>query len=200
MSVSSIVLVAAVVVLTWYVYCKVKQNPSKLAKNITQGVTEGHFDYNDVEISQSPDFNVAGTRPPSYRPWKSGKFVMTMGIIKCEQSDWLAIDDQYEKEQKLRQWLVENHREGVMQLLPGSEMACIEALQMVASFMTRRYPHLFFSPGGKPDYIHNSLTKRTFRIKEPFDLPPLQIAAQLAMEDLNLLIQGFGDDADQHYL
>lgn len=125
---------------------------------------------------------------------------MTMGIQKTAQEEWLDLDNRYWDEQALRRTLLQNEHDEVTQVLPGSEPACIEALEFIVSFLTRRFPHLFFHPDGKRDYVHNVLTKMTFRIRQPFEAPPLEVAAQLVMEDLNLLIQGFGPDPEQHYL
>lgn len=155
----------------------------------------------EKSVTPLPEFDVENTAPHPYRPWRSGKFVMTMGIQKVEdESDWLALDNRYHAEQQLRRDLLKTHRQAVMQILPGSEAACIEVLETIVSYLSHRFPHLFFHPNGKLDYIHNRLTKLTFRIKEPFEIPPLEVAAQLTMEDLNLLIQGFGGDPEQHYL
>jgi hypothetical protein len=145
--------------------------------------------------------DIVAREPQPYRPWKSGKFIMTMGIQKVKPEEWLDIDNRFWKEQELRRKLLEGHREGVSQMLPGSEAACVEVLDTVVDYVTRRYPNLFYAPEGKADYIHNSLTKRTFKITAPYDMPPLEAAAQLVMEDLNVMIQGFGDDdPQQHYL
>jgi hypothetical protein len=146
------------------------------------------------------NFDIASTIPYPYRPWSSGKFAMTMGIQKVEQENWLTLDNRYVHEQSLRRELLAKNREGVMQMLPGSEAACTEMLDLIVSFLTSRYPQLFFRPVGKPGYLHNSLTNRTFKVTAPYEISPLEIAAQLIMEDLNLLIQGFGDDSEQHYL
>jgi hypothetical protein len=155
----------------------------------------------EKSVTPLPGFDVENTPPHPYRPWRSGKFVMTMGIQKVgDESDWLALDNRYRAEQQLRRDLLKTHRRAVMQILPGSEAACIEVLETTVSYLSQRFPHFFFHPNGKLDYIHNRLTKLTFRIKEPFEFPPLEVAAQLVMEDLNLLIQGFGDDPEQHYL
>lgn len=125
---------------------------------------------------------------------------MTMGIRRTPQEEWLTLDNRYVPEQTLRQELLDNHREGVMQTLPGSESACEEVLEMVVSFLTQRYPHLFYHPEGKTDYIYNVATGRSFRITAPYEVPPLQVAAQLIMEDINILYKGHGDDPQQHYL
>lgn len=158
------------------------------------------FRYDEVAIDPLNEFDVAKTEPYPYRPWKSGKFVMTMGIRKLAQEEWLGLDNRYWKEQDLRRNLLENHHDGVTQALPGSEAACIEVLDMVVSYLTRRYPQLFFHPEGKIDHIHNKLTGLTFRIKAPYEIPPLEVAAQLVMEDLNIMIQGLGPNKDHHYL
>ncbi|KAI1613610.1 hypothetical protein EDD36DRAFT_201567 [Exophiala viscosa] len=125
---------------------------------------------------------------------------MTMGIQKVEESDWLAIDNRYLPEQAFRRDLLATKRHNVLQVLPGSEAACAEVLEVVVNYVTQRYPTLFYSPAGKNDYVHNSLTGRTFKVTYPYELEPLEIAAQLVMEDLNVLIQGFGEDPEQHYL
>jgi hypothetical protein len=146
------------------------------------------------------DFDISPANPHPYRPWSSGKFVMTMGIKKIAQEDWLMLDNKYFQEQLLRRELLAQNREGVMQILPGAEAACVETLELIVYFLTKRYPRLFYRPPGKPDYIHNSLTNRTFRISAPYDVTPLEVAAQLIMEDTNLLVQGFGEDPEQYYL
>jgi hypothetical protein len=87
-----------------------------------------------------------------------------------------------------------------MQTLPGSESACAEVLEMVVSYLSQRYPHLFYRPPGRSDYLYNSLTKRTFKVTAPFETHHLEVAAQLAMEDINNLYQGFGENPERHYL
>ncbi|KIX08409.1 uncharacterized protein Z518_03065 [Rhinocladiella mackenziei CBS 650.93] len=153
-----------------------------------------------TEIRPLLDLDVASTNPHPYRPWKSGKFVMSMGIQQVKHEEWLWLDNRYWEEQELRRHLLETQREGVFQMLPGSEAACSETLQLIVDYVTKRFPHLFFIMDDKPDYLHNKLTGLTFKITEPYDMPPLQIAAQLVMEDLNVLARGHGGDPDQYYL
>lgn len=173
------------------------QSPSPL--NQPQKRTSS-FQYDKVSVPALDSFDVAETKPYPYRPWKSGKFVLSMGIKKMAQEEWLGLDNKYWSEQHLRRNLLENFHDSVTQALPGSEPACVEVLDMIVSYLTRRFPHIFLHPQGKADYIYNSLTRRTFRVTTPFDIPPLEVAAQLAMEDLNVMIKGFGPDESQHYL
>jgi hypothetical protein len=142
------------------------------------------------ELDPRSGFDVAKTEPHRYRPWKSGKYNMTMGIRKMPEQDWLIIDNKYKEEQELRRFLLETKRDGVMQVLPGAEEACEEALECIVNFLTRRYPSQFQFPDGKPGYIYNGITHRTFKVTKPYEQHPLEVAAQLTMEDINLLIEG----------
>lgn len=125
---------------------------------------------------------------------------MTMGIRKMPEDDWLVIDNLYQQEQELRRHLLETNRDGVMQCLPGAEEACKEALQAIVDFLLRRFPTHFYLLKDRPGYIHNTITDRTFKISEPLQHHPLEIAAQLVMEDINLLMQGVGDNPNEFYL
>lgn len=154
--------------------------------------------FDDTESQTS--FNISATPPHPYRPWRSGKFAMTMGIRKVDAKDWLGLDNKYHQEQQLRRELLEHHKSGVLQVLPGSEAACAEVLEMVIEHLTRWYPSLFYRPGGDRNYIRNGLTGRTYKVTAPYTIPPLEVAALLVMEDLNIMIKGFGPDAEEHYL
>jgi hypothetical protein len=153
-----------------------------------------------AEIAPFYDFNIDTTEPRPYRPWSSGKFAMTMGIRKLPEDDLFLLDNKYVEEQKLRRYLLREKREAVMQCLPGSEDACAETLDLVVNFLTMKYPHLFQQVPERPGYLRNCVTNLVLKISKPYEVHPLEVAAQLVMEDLNILMQGAGDDPDQYYL
>ncbi|KAH7350773.1 hypothetical protein BKA65DRAFT_582791 [Rhexocercosporidium sp. MPI-PUGE-AT-0058] len=140
------------------------------------------------------------TVPRPYRPWKAGKYNMTMGIRRMPEEDWLVIDNLYRDEQRMKAHLLETNFEGVLQCLPAAEEACKEALNCIVKFLVRRYPSHFWLLVDKPGYVHNAITSKTFRYIEPYDHPPLAIAAQLAMEDINVLMPGKGENSKEYYL
>ena len=158
--------------------------------------TKPTLDFSNVEPLSS--FDIVNTLPYPYRPWKAGKYHMTMGLRKMPEQDWLVLDNLYEKEQELRRHLLASNRNGVMQYLPGSEDACEETLECVVKFLIRRYPSQFQHPKGELNYIQNLITNKTFKITAPFEQHPLEVAAQLTMEDINLLVQGEGES--EYYL
>ena len=155
------------------------------------------LDFSKIQPLKS--FDITKTPPYPYRPWRAGKFHMTMGLRKMPEDDWLALDDLYHQEQELRRFLLGTDRNGVMQYLPGSELACEEALECIVNFMTRRYPQYFRLLKENPGYIYNTLTNLTFKVKAPYEQHPLEVAAQLCMEDINLLLKGPGND-NEYYL
>lgn len=106
----------------------------------------------------------------------------------------------YVTEQKSKAHLLETNYEGVLQCLPAATEACKEALECVVGFLIRRYPSHFWLLEHKPGYVHNAITSKTFRLIEPYDEHPLAVAAQLAMEDINLLMQVTGEHSDEHFL
>jgi Haem-dependent oxidative N-demethylase, alpha subunit-like len=155
---------------------------------------------NFSNIQRLSSFDVAKTAPRQYRPWKAGKYNMTMGIRKMPEEDWLLIDNKYEEEQNVKRFLLETNRGGVMQVLPCAEEACEEALDCIVDFLINRYPSQFQRPREKPGYVYNGITNRTFKVTKPYKQHPLEVAAQLVMEDINLLIQGSGQNAQDYYL
>lgn len=146
------------------------------------------------QIRPLGDFNVEKALPTSYRPWKIGKYNMTMGLRRMEENEWLMIDKLYTPEQKPRIELLYGRREQVLQCRPEAEEACKEALECIVTFLTARYPSQFQISESGPEYIHNAITNRDFRYRAPYEEHPLAVAAQLVMEDINLLIRGSGDD------
>ena len=131
----------------------------------------------------------------SHRKSKQGskgirKYNMNMGIRKLDREDWLRVDENFCSEHKIRSELLDNQKDKVLQCLPGSEDACLEALEVVVKCLTEKFPTTFqrSKSSSAGDHVHIVETGETFHIKAPFDdLEPLEIAARLTMEDLNIL-------------
>jgi hypothetical protein len=151
-------------------------------------------------IQPLPHFDIAKTQPHPYRPWKAGTYSMIMGLLKMPEEDWLILDKLYSQEQDLRRFLLRTNRSGVMQCLRPAEEACEEALDYIVRFLTKRYPAQFQLPMEKPGYIFNAITSRTFKVSFPYEQHPLEVAAQLVMEDINLLLPGTGGDPQEYFL
>ena len=129
------------------------------------------------------------------------KYNMAMGIRKLNQEDWLRMDENFSLEHKIRSELLIKQKDKVLQCLPGSDEACFEALEGVVKYLTEKFPDTFHqsSSWSGCDRVHVVETGETFHIKPPFNnLQPLEIAARLTMEDLNILSQDW--HSGEHHL
>lgn len=110
---------------------------------------------------------------------------MAMGLKRLDESNWLTIDIAYLPEHSLRCHMLQYSRPNVLQCLPGTEAACHEVLDLVTSFLSKRFPEHFTINQSK-SVIHNHLTKESYIIGAEC-LNPMETAARLAMEDFNIL-------------
>ncbi|KAI9783095.1 MAG: hypothetical protein M1839_004264 [Geoglossum umbratile] len=162
-------------------YGKNGQNITKLGRPNGLGSARGHL--SEVNLS---------------RLFKPGKYSMTMGLRRLDEKNWLTIDEEYLPEHRLRAELLSKSRNKVLQCLPGSEVACVEVLEFVVSFLIKRWPEVFELFGetdgdgvdGGRYFVRNNKTGEEFRIVAPYEVEPLEIAARLAIEDFNLLVKG----------
>lgn len=119
------------------------------------------------------------------------KFRITMGLRRLDERNWLTVDRNYSREHDIRKSLLEERRNEVIQCLPESKDACVEALEVVAEFLCERYPDMFvMEKRSRKKRVHNRKTGETFVVgddKESID--PLEIAVRLAMEDLSILMK-----------
>jgi hypothetical protein len=116
--------------------------------------------------------------------FKLGEYHMTMGLRILDKTNWLTMDNNYVDEHYLRAELLTKSKNQVFQCFQGSEDACMEALEVVLGFLTETWPGVFKCFGANNDFIHNNKTSEDFQLGV---FPPLEIAARLVMEDLNIL-------------
>lgn len=118
------------------------------------------------------------------------KYNMAMGIRKLDQSDWLRIDENSSLEHRIRSELLTEKKDKVLQCLSGSKDSCIETLEVIAEYLTENFPGNFKRTKSLSgcDQVLIVETGEMLNMNPPFNsLQPLEIAARLAMEDLNIL-------------
>ncbi|KAL1683550.1 hypothetical protein EV122DRAFT_286292 [Schizophyllum commune] len=89
-----------------------------------------------------PHFNVDTAKPRPYRPFRWAYF-QHMALKKMEPDWWLELESTYRMRIAQRQALYATHGSLILGALPGSELACAELLQMVAQWLSVRYPNCF---------------------------------------------------------
>lgn len=146
----------------------------------------------DISLSTYSYLSTVDVKPYQFPPLKlQTSTKLGMGLKRLDQSNWLTIDPEYLPEHKLRLELLSSKRSNVIECLPPSITACHEVLELAVSFLVSRFPQQFTTsktPLGP--VIHNHITGEIFPIGSHSQcVNPLETAALLAMEDLNVLIK-----------
>jgi hypothetical protein len=118
--------------------------------------------------------------------FEPGPYRMQMGLVAQDPRDLIEIDARYPDEMtERRRLLAERHAE-VFAALPGSDAACAEVLERLATLLPDRFPDWFAGGDGS---LHNHLTGEAWDLADP-PLHPLEVAARLVQEDLCILQPG----------
>ncbi|KAI1390613.1 uncharacterized protein F4822DRAFT_155737 [Hypoxylon trugodes] len=130
-------------------------------------------------------------KPEWPRCWKAGKYQLTMGLRKLDPDNWMTFDNQWEIEHKAKlEYASRKDKETIVDYLDGEDEAAVELLEVIVTYITRRYPDMFCLEG---DQIIIIPIGERYRIKAPYDRHPLETASLLVMDDLYILKQGEGD-------
>ncbi|KAF4963205.1 hypothetical protein FSARC_8783 [Fusarium sarcochroum] len=92
--------------------------------------------------SPLPDFCIEKAVPRPYRPMR-WVYHQTMAFKKMDPDFWIELESTYRERMRQRQEICAKHGEDVIQVLPGSELACKELMEMVLQFLCARYPMQF---------------------------------------------------------
>lgn len=103
------------------------------------------------------DFDWSATKPRPYRPFKPGKYHMTMGIRRLDPTEWLLIEDTYKDITDLRASIVEKHRKHTVLYNPMATEALRETYDTMLRFMMERYPQYFHADPEDPKVVVNAL-------------------------------------------
>ena len=149
-----------------------------------------------IKASFKDDFNINSLEPYPFHPIKGkSKYNMNMGLRRLDRPNWLTIDRNYLKEHHVRSDLLSIERDRVLHCLASSESACAEVLELVVDHLTMRYPNVFrLRQNRGVQTVTITATGETFQVTRPYGgIHPLEIAARLSMEDLNVLLHSRTD-------
>ncbi|KAJ5146851.1 hypothetical protein N7526_000203 [Penicillium atrosanguineum] len=130
------------------------------------------------------------------------RYRVMMDIRKLDAQNWLTLDKNYMDEHRVRDALLREKRDQVIQCLPESVDACHEALEEVSNFLSQRFPNMFETTmyNSKP-HIQNRMTGEMFELggSVPNEnlTDALEAAVRLTMEDLSILMR---NEDDEYYL
>jgi len=156
----------------------------------------------DTPSNRPEVFDLQALEPYPHRPFnQGGNYHMTMGLRRLDEENWLTVDKKYMTEHGVRRQILANNKHKVLRCLPGSEDACVEVLGLIVEYLTDKYPAMYKinKRDDGTETIRNTETEEEFSLKEPFNgMAPLEIAARLVSEDINILKKGA--DGGAHHL
>lgn len=151
------------------------------------------FKLHQNDQSQSPA-DVKGMAPYPAQPIRGReRYRVMMDIRKLDVQNWLTLDKNYVEEHRVRDQLLREKKDTVLQCLPESREACQEALEEVSQFLCERFPSGFqTSTNGCERIIENRMSGENFNITQHAatgsSTDALEAAVRLTMEDLSVLM------------
>lgn len=125
------------------------------------------------------------------------RYRVMMDVRKLDEDNWLTMDKNYLEEHQIRAQLLAQQKRKVLQSLPESYDACVEALHEVVEFLCARFPDAFAqSKSGDEVTVQNKMTGETFVFggEKNAHVDPLEVAVRLTMEDLSILMKNPDDE------
>jgi hypothetical protein len=156
-----------------------------------------------------PEFDIKKAIPRPYRPfrwayhqtmckWTQDELIimkpLTRGkaLTKMERDWWLELENTYEQRIQQRKALFAEHGSGVLQALPGTELACKELMEMAVQFLCARYPQ-YFRLGRENKILYNDILGAETDLAST---PPLHVLLENVPEDFALMMR---DPDTGHY-
>ncbi|KAI0554072.1 alpha-1,2-mannosyltransferase [Xylaria curta] len=138
------------------------------------------------------EFNIEKAKPRPYRPFR-WPYHQTMSLTKLEPDFWIELEHTYKERIAQRKELYAKHGPGVLQWLPGSELACKELMEMAIQFVCTRYPQ-YFVLSENNTWLENKILGVRTNIREEH---PLLVLLNHIPEDYAITLR---DPATGHYV
>jgi len=115
-------------------------------------------------------------------PYDPGPFRMAMGLLAADPSDLIELDEACQKQIDERIRLLTTRRADVLAMPPGTEAACAELLDTVATLLPRRFPAWYSRAGST---LACRLGGASWNLDGLAD--PLDVLGRLVAEDFCLI-------------
>ncbi|KAI1620190.1 hypothetical protein EDD37DRAFT_189166 [Exophiala viscosa] len=166
--------------------------------------TAGSEDSIDLSwVEPLSTFEIEATPEIQYRPFKDGKYHLTMGIGKMPEECWIELDDTYRTKMALKRRLLQTQRDMVTAFHPDGWEGSYEALQTQVDFITKRFPNLFSKTlVGVKNHILNEEwdIRRSSSLWETYH--PTEVMGMLTLDDYVVMVKDKvavpGEDAPQY--
>ncbi|PLB54718.1 hypothetical protein P170DRAFT_470164 [Aspergillus steynii IBT 23096] len=111
-----------------------------------------------------------------------------MALRKLDINNWFKYDELFDSQHKEKVAMATSpDSDNYVDYLDGIDDAAVELLEIIVTYVTKRYPDMFRADH---DYVYIDHLQEKYRIREPYELHPLAVAGLLVMDDLYVLKNG----------
>lgn len=147
-----------------------------------------------------PSFEWENEPPRVYRPFKAGKYNITMGIQRLDPNDWLLIEETYDRATEERKRVLNAYDDDTVLHHPCADDALRELYDKMVDFGIKRYPQ-YFQLNQEDGTVYNSIKQSSIPLRSNAFSDTKQMIRDLSghfEEDYMVLLK---DDHDgQYYL
>ena len=110
--------------------------------------------------------------------------LVKIALTKLETDWWIELENTYKSRIAQRKELYAKHGKEVLDIMPGSELACKELMEMVLQFICARYPQYFTLRDKR--VLRNTIlgTEQDITAK-----PPLEVLLDNVPEDFAIMLR-----------
>uniref|UniRef100_A0A060TEJ8 ARAD1D15642p n=1 Tax=Blastobotrys adeninivorans TaxID=409370 RepID=A0A060TEJ8_BLAAD len=147
-----------------------------------------------------PSFEWKNEQPRVYRPFKAGKYNITMGIQRLDPNDWLLIEETYHKATEERKRVLNAYDDDTVLHHPSADDALRELYDKMVDFGIKRYPQ-YFHLKQQDGMVYNSIKDSSIPLRSDAFSDTKQMIRELSghfEEDYMVLLKD--EDDGQYYL
>lgn len=122
----------------------------------------------------------------------------SLGLHRLGKSEWLKVDDTFHEYRDAWNELLEKRHDECYKEGLEAEEACEELLGEVTKFLMEKYPFRFLNTTRRATrYVRDTETDKEYALERPYEHPPLEICARLALADFSIFTK---DPFTQQYI
>ncbi|ODV86176.1 hypothetical protein CANARDRAFT_27439 [[Candida] arabinofermentans NRRL YB-2248] len=174
------------------------RSPSQIKSGTASGTTSNKELQPPIITPVAPDFDYKTAKPYPFRPFKSGKYKMTLATRKADPCDTIVLENTYLERTNLRAQILEEFPHKAFACHDTCIPALKECYDYVLNFLLKRYP-MHFEVLENGTIFHNIIRDEKFPLDNSKLGPEemLKILGRTIEEDLLLMLKNSGVDGEE---
>lgn len=161
---------------------------------------KGKHKESPVIYAVNSDFKWEDQKPIPYRPYKKGKYHMTMGIKTLDHNEWLLIEDTYKRITDEREKITQKETEHTVLTTPEAKESVYETYEVCLDYLMKKYPQ-YFALDEKDSMIHNKIRDEKLH-RDPRKYPDTETLIRTLARNMeeDFLILMWNEETQEYFL